>query len=47
MPSLTSLGAVHLASVMELREDIDWMPAYDKRLLEVAGLNGVDVASPS
>jgi hypothetical protein len=32
---------------MEFRKEIDWMVVYDKRLLEVANLNGINVASPS
>ncbi|MFC3494377.1 type II toxin-antitoxin system VapC family toxin [Glycomyces rhizosphaerae] len=46
-PLLRSLDAIHLASVMEFRKEIDWMLVYDKRLLEVANLNGINVASPS
>jgi predicted nucleic acid-binding protein len=46
-PLLRSLDAIHLASVMEFRKEIDWMVVYDKRLLEVANLNGINVASPS
>jgi len=46
-PSLRSLDAIHLASVLHEREDIEWMIVYDKRLLEVADLNGINVASPS
>lgn len=46
-PVLRSLDAIHLASALEYRKDIDWMLVYDKRLLEVANLNGINVASPS
>jgi uncharacterized protein len=46
-PSLRSLDAIHLASVLQEREDIEWMLVYDKRLLEVANLNGINVVSPS
>ncbi len=46
-PLLRSLDAIHLASVMEFRKEIDWMLVYDKRLLEVAILNGINVVSPS
>lgn len=46
-PMLRSLDAIHLASALHEREDIDWMLVYDKRLLEVANLNGLNVASPS
>jgi hypothetical protein len=33
--------------VLHEREDIEWMIAYDKRLLEVASFGGINVASPS
>jgi predicted nucleic acid-binding protein len=46
-PLLRSLDAIHLASAMEFRKEIDWMLVYDKRLLEVANLNGINVVSPS
>jgi predicted nucleic acid-binding protein len=46
-PTLRSLDAIHLASVMEFRKEVDWMVVYDKRLLEVANLNGINVVSPS
>ncbi len=46
-PMLRSLDAIHLASALHEREDIEWMVVYDKRLLEVANLNGINVASPS
>jgi predicted nucleic acid-binding protein len=46
-PLLRSLDAIHLASAMEFRKEIEWMVVYDKRLLEVAKLNGVSVVSPS
>lgn len=46
-PSHRSLDAIHLASVLHEREDIEWMIVYDKRLLEVANLNGINVVSPS
>jgi uncharacterized protein len=46
-PLLRSLDAIHLASVIEFRNEIEWMIVYDKRLLEVANLNGIKVIAPS
>jgi uncharacterized protein len=46
-PELRSLDAIHLASVLEYRKDIEWMVVYDKRLVDVAVANGIKVTNPS
>lgn len=46
-PILRSLDAIHLASVLEYRKDIEWMLVYDKRLAEAASAGGVNVVSPA
>ena len=45
-PSLRSLGAVHLASALDLGRDLEGMVTYDTKLAEAAGLNTVTVISP-
>lgn len=43
---LKSLDAIHLASALRLRGDLDAFVAYDKRLLTAADEMGLPVASP-
>ncbi|MEU7526826.1 type II toxin-antitoxin system VapC family toxin [Saccharothrix sp. NPDC042600] len=43
---LRSLDAIHLASALLLRGDLDAFVAYDKRLLAAADELGLPVASP-
>jgi uncharacterized protein len=45
-PLLRSLDAIHLASVMEYRKDVDWMLVYEKQLADVAEANGLRVIAP-
>ncbi len=45
-PGLRSLDAIHLASALELMEDLDCVVTYDVRLAEAARAVGVAVASP-
>lgn len=43
---LRSLDAIHLASALRLRGDLDAFVAYDKRLLTAADQMGLPVAAP-
>jgi len=45
-PSLRSLDAIHLASALELRDELTVFVAYDDRLLDAASALGMSVASP-
>lgn len=45
-PLLRTLDALHLASALLLRDDLDAFVAYDLRLLEAAREAGLPVASP-
>ena len=45
-PSLRSLDAIHLASALELRDELTAFVAYDERLLDAASALGLPVASP-
>ena len=44
--SLRSLDAVHLATAMEIGEDLDGVVAYDERLIEAARAHLLNVVSP-
>ena len=44
--SLRSLDAIHLASALELRDELTAFVAYDERLLDAASALGLPVASP-
>lgn len=46
-PSLRSLDAIHLASALELRDELTAFVAYDDRLLAAASALGMPVASPA
>ncbi|MCY7411933.1 MAG: type II toxin-antitoxin system VapC family toxin [Salinibacterium sp.] len=46
-PGLRSLDAIHLASALELRDELTAFVAYDDRLLAAASALGMPVASPS
>lgn len=43
---LRSLDAIHLASALTLRDDLDAFVAYDARLVDAAAALGLPVASP-
>ncbi|MHB1235851.1 MAG: type II toxin-antitoxin system VapC family toxin [Microbacteriaceae bacterium] len=45
-PALRSLDAIHLASALTIRDDLEAFVAYDARLLEAATAFGLPVASP-
>jgi uncharacterized protein len=44
--SLRTLDAIHLATALTVRSEIDLLVAYDQRLLEAAQLAGIPTASP-
>ncbi|WP_156251827.1 type II toxin-antitoxin system VapC family toxin [Pseudactinotalea terrae] len=44
--NLRSLDALHLASALELGDELDAMVTYDDRLAEAARQNGVPVLAP-
>lgn len=44
--SLRSLDAIHLASALSVRRDLEAFVAYDNRLLAAAGQAGLPTASP-
>lgn len=44
--SLRSLDALHLASALELGEDLEGIVAYDDRLIDAARANDVRVVTP-
>ncbi len=46
-PSLRSLDALHLASALQLRDELTAFIAYDDRLLDAASVLGMPVASPA
>lgn len=43
---LRTLDAIHLASALVIREEIEAFVAYDERLLEAARLAGIPTVSP-
>ncbi len=45
-PMLPSLDAIHLATALVLREDLDALVTYDERLADAASAHGLTVASP-
>jgi predicted nucleic acid-binding protein len=45
-PRLRSLDAIHLASALTIRDELEVFIAYDRRLLEAATALGLPVASP-
>lgn len=46
-PMLRSLDAIHLATALLIREDIDVMLTYDERLAAAAAAHGLRTASPA
>lgn len=46
-PLLRSLDAIHLATALLIREDVDALLTYDERLAEAARAHGLAVASPA
>lgn len=46
-PLLRSLDAIHLATALLLREDLNMLLTYDDRLAEAAQANGLPVVAPA
>ena len=46
-PLLRSLDAIHLATALLIRKDVDALLTYDERLAEAARAHGLAVASPA
>ena len=45
-PSVRSLDAIHVATALQLRPDLDAVVTYDRRLASAAEQQGLPVASP-
>lgn len=46
-PELRSLDAIHLASALDLGDDLEGIVTYDERLAAAAAANGIRVFAPS
>jgi predicted nucleic acid-binding protein len=46
-PLLRSLDAIHLATALLIREDIDALLTYDEHLATAARAHGIEVAAPA
>jgi uncharacterized protein len=46
-PLRRSLDAIHLATALLIREDVDALLTYDDRLAAAARAHGIDVAAPA
>lgn len=46
-PLLRSLDAIHLATALLIREDVDALLTYDERLADAARSHGLPVAAPA
>ena len=46
-PALRSLDAIHLATALLIREDLDALLTYDERLAIAARSHGIEVATPA
>jgi predicted nucleic acid-binding protein len=46
-PELRSLDALHLATALELGDEIDALVTYDRRLADAARAHGLRVESPA
>ena len=44
---LRSLDAIHLATALDLGDDLDALLAYDERLIDAATAHGIPTISPS
>ena len=45
-PSLRSLDAIHVATALLVRDEIDAVISYDQRMLTAAAAHGLPTASP-
>jgi uncharacterized protein len=46
-PLLRSLEAIHLATALLIREDVETLLTYDERLARAARAHGIEVAAPA
>lgn len=46
-PMLRSLDAIHLATALLVREELDVLLSYDERLLDAAAAHGIPTAAPA
>jgi predicted nucleic acid-binding protein len=46
-PALRSLDALHLATALEIGDDLEGLVAYDCQLLDAARAASIEVVSPS
>lgn len=46
-PTLRSLDAIHLATALLVRDELDVLLSYDERLLAAAEAHGIPVAAPA
>jgi uncharacterized protein len=46
-PMLRSLDAIHLATALLIREDLDALLTYDDRMADAARSHGLEVAAPA
>ncbi|MCB0872698.1 MAG: type II toxin-antitoxin system VapC family toxin [Actinobacteria bacterium] len=46
-PEMRSLDAIHLATALELGDELEGIVAYDERLAHAARANGIPVVSPA
>lgn len=46
-PMLRSLDAIHLATALLIRDDVEALLTYDDRLATAARLHGIEVATPT
>lgn len=46
-PLLRTLDSIHLATALELGDELDAMVTYDDRLAEAAKVNGISVTAPA
>jgi uncharacterized protein len=46
-PMLRTLDAIHVATALLIREDLEILVSYDQRMLDAAAAHGLPTASPS
>jgi len=46
-PVLRTLDAIHVATALQIREDVEVLVSYDHRMLAAAGAHGLPTASPA
>lgn len=46
-PMLRSLDAIHLATALLIKDDIELLLSYDDRMLEAAAAHGLETAAPA